>query len=151
MDFLLPCFYAFLGSLGYCFLANIRTRNHMLFLASLGGALCWGVYLLFGFLGNDILQAFLATVALAFYSEIVARALKSPATVYLIMGLIPLVPGGGIYYTMEYCISGQMMEFMREGVHTLGIAGALALGILLVTAAIRLPAAAKAIKGKRLG
>lgn len=149
MGFLLPCFYAFLGSLGYCFLANIRVRNHMLLLASLGGALCWGVYLFFGFLRNDILQAFLATVVLAFYAELMARIFKSPATIYLIMGLIPLVPGGGIYYTMEYCINGDMMEFMREGVHTFGIAGALALGILLVTAVIRLPAAAKAIKEKR--
>lgn len=149
MEFLLPCFYAFLGSLGYCFLSNIRARNHMLLLASLGGMLCWGVYLLFGFLQNDILQALLATVVLAVYAEIMARIFKSPATIYLIMGLIPLVPGGGIYYTMEYCINGDMMQFLREGVHTFGIAGALALGILLVTAAMRLPAAAKALREKR--
>lgn len=146
MEFLLPCFYAFLGSLGYCFLSNIRARNGMLLLASLGGMLCWGVYLLLGFLQNDILQAFLATVALAVYAELMARIKKSPATIYLVMGLIPLVPGGGIYYTMEYCINGQMMEFLWEGTHTFGIAGALALGILLVTAIMRLPAAARAIR-----
>lgn len=149
MKFLLPCIYSFFGSFGYCIISNVRPRKHMLLLASVGGALCWGAYLLLGFLKNDILQAFLATVILAFYAELMARLFKSPATVYLIMGIIPLVPGAGIYYTMEACINGDLMEFMRLGVHTFGIAGALALGILVVTAVMQLPIAARALKGKR--
>lgn len=147
LRFLLFCFYAFVGSFGYCFLANIRPRKHMLFFASLGSGLCWGVYLLFNFLHNDILQAFLATTALTIYAEIMARVFKTPATVYLLISLIPLVPGGGIYHTMEHCINGDMMAFLQEGSHTFGIAGALALGILVVTSVMRLFAAAKALRG----
>ena len=113
-------------------------RKRMLLLASLGGAVGWCVYLLCGWLQNDITQSFAAILAVAAYSEIMARLQKSPATVYLIVGLIPLVPGGGIYYTMEYCINGDMMNFMNTGIHTLGIAGALAIGILLVSACVRI-------------
>ena len=127
-----------MGCVGYCLVFNIRMRKRMLLLASLGGAVGWCVYLLCGWLQNDITQSFAAILAVAAYSEIMARLQKSPATVYLIVGLIPLVPGGGIYYTMEYCINGDMMNFMNTGIHTLGIAGALAIGILLVSACVRI-------------
>ena len=138
MELLLPCLYSFMGCVGYCLVFNIRMRKRMLLLASLGGAVGWCVYLLCGWLQNDITQSFAAILAVAAYSEILARLQKSPATVYLIVGLIPLVPGGGIYYTMEYCINGDMMNFMNTGIHTLGIAGALAIGILLVSACVRI-------------
>ena len=138
MELLLPCLYSFMGCVGYCLVFNIRMRKRMLLLASLGGAVGWCVYLLCGWLQNDITQSFAAILAVAAYSEIMARLQKSPATVYLIVGLIPLVPGGGIYYTMEYCINGDMMNFMNPGIHTLGIAGALAIGILLVSACVRI-------------
>ena len=138
MELLLPCLYSFMGCVGYCLVFNIRMRKRMLLLASLGGAVGWCVYLLCGWLQNDITQSFAAIHAVAAYSEIMARLQKSPATVYLIVGLIPLVPGGGIYYTMEYCINGDMMNFMNTGIHTLGIAGALAIGILLVSACVRI-------------
>ena len=138
MELLLPCLYSFMGCVGYCLVFNIRMRKRMLLLASLGGAGGWCVYLLCGWLQNDITQSFAAILAVAAYSEIMARLQKSPATVYLIVGLIPLVPGGGIYYTMEYCINGDMMNFMNTGIHTLGIAGALAIGILLVSACVRI-------------
>lgn len=138
MELLLPCLYSFMGCVGYCLVFNIRMRKRMLLLASLGGAVGWCVYLLCGWLQNDITQSFAAILAVAAYSEIMARLQKSPATVYLIVGLIPLVPGGGIYYTMEYCINGDMMNFMNTGIHALGIAGALAIGILLVSACVRI-------------
>ena len=138
MELLLPCLYSFMGCVGYCLVFNIRMRKRMLLLASLGGAVGWCVYLLCGWLQNDITQSFAAILAVAAYSEIMARLQKSPATVYLIVGLIPLVPGGGIYYTMEYCINGDMMNFMNTGIHTLGIAGARAIGILLVSACVRI-------------
>ena len=138
MELLLPCLYSFMGCVGYCLVFNIRMRKRMLLLASLGGAVGWCVYLLCGWLQNDITQSFAAILAVAAYSEIMARLQKYPATGYLIVGLIPLVPGGGIYYTMEYCINGDMMNFMNTGIHTLGIAGALAIGILLVSACVRI-------------
>lgn len=87
----------------------------MLLLSSAGGALGWCVYLLCGGIKNDIIQSFFAIIVVAVYSEIMARLYKAPATVYLVVGLIPLVPGGGIYYTMEYCINGDMMNFMNTG------------------------------------
>jgi len=136
MNYFLPCLYAFTACLAFSVVFNMRGK--MLVFASLGGTLGWLVYLLCGSLQNDIMQFFLATVAISIYSEIMARVHKVPVTGYLLVALLPLVPGGGIYYAMEYCIIGNTDLFLETGLHTLGIAGALAMGILLVSSFVRL-------------
>jgi Uncharacterized conserved protein len=136
MNYFLPCLYAFAACFGFSVVFNMRGK--ILLFASLGGALGWLVYLLCGPVQNDILQFFLATIAISIYSEIMARVHRAPVTGYLLVSLLPLVPGGGIYYTMEYCIIGNTEMFLETGIHTLGIAGALALGILLVSSFVRL-------------
>ncbi len=140
-DFFWPCFYSFWGCVGFCLLFHIRPRRWMMPVASLGGAIAWGVYLLCSPVQNDIIQYFVAALAVTAYSEGMARLFKSPATCYLIVGLIPLVPGGGIYYTMEYGIRGDTMLFLENGMHTLGIAGALAIGVLMVSGIVRIAGA----------
>ena len=46
----------------------------------------------------------------------------------------PLVPGAGIYYTVYAFITGDNAGALFKGVETLKIAGAIALGIVLVLA-----------------
>lgn len=136
MTALLQCIYAFFGCLGFCMIANIRGK--LLFYAPLNGLLGFMTYLLCSNFNNEIFQNFIAILVIAMYSEIMARVNKNPVTGYLIIGLLPLVPGGGLYYTMKYCIEGNTKMFVITGFNTLGIAGALAVGILLVSSAVRL-------------
>ena len=139
MNYLLPCIYAFIACFAYCFIVNIRGR--MLFLAPLGASIGWLVYLLCGLFADDLVCYFLATVAVSVYSEIMARVERVPATGFLLIGIFPMVPGGGIYYTMEYCINGDTKMFLETGLHTFGIAGCLALGVLAVTSVLHFYAA----------
>ena len=134
--FLLPCVYAVMACLAFCFLLN--QRGLLLMVSSLGGGIAWGVCLLCAFTGSDILQYFAGSVAVAIYAEVMARVMKSPATGFLVVGVLPFVPGGGIYYTMEYCIAGDTQQFLTTGIHTFGVAGSVAVGILLVSSATRL-------------
>lgn len=136
-DFL-PCLYAFVACLGFCFLFNIQGLGMVI--CSLGGALGWLAYLLAGPLCqfNDITQALVASLVIAAYSEIMARVRKCPVTPYVLIAILPLVPGAGIYYTMEYAVSGDTTQFLTSFMHTLGLAGSMALGILLVGSAVRL-------------
>ena len=136
MAILLSCLYSFIATIGFCIMFNIRGK--MVFFASLGGALGWIAYELSAFFGNDLSQYFVATVVIALYAEIMARLHKVPVTVYLIAALIPLVPGSGIYYTMEHFIEGNIDEFLATFVHTIAIAGCLAFGILLGSSLVRL-------------
>ncbi|MCI1981642.1 MAG: threonine/serine exporter family protein [Oscillospiraceae bacterium] len=140
----LPCLWAFFACAAFCLVYNIRGK--ILPLSSLGGALGWFVYLSLNFLNNDIFQFFFATIATAVYSEVMARIYKKPATEFQIVALLPMVPGGGIFYTMEYCVIGNNEMFLKTGLHTLGIAGALALGILLVSSLFRIRSAVPGTK-----
>ncbi len=131
-----PCIYSFATCIGYCVVCNSPRRT--ILPASFCGGAGWGVYLAFAFTGNDLYQYFAAAVAITMLSEILARVQKCPVTLYLIPALLPLVPGGGIYYTMEHCLNGDNDLFLQTGLHTLAIAGCLALGVLLVTSLVRL-------------
>ena len=136
MSIFLPCFYAFAACIGFCIIFNIRGRT--ILYASLGGALAWLAYLLFAGWGTDIFQYFIASIVISIYAEIMARLCKIPSTCYLLIALLPLVPGGGVYYTMKHCIIGDTAAFAETGLHTLGIAGAMAMGVLLVSSMVRM-------------
>ena len=139
MEWMLPCLYAFLGCGAFCFIFELRRWWYILS-ASVTGAVAWLVYLSLSNL-TDVNRYLLATIAAAILSEIFARLYKTPATVFLIIGIIPLVPGGGIYYTMEALINGDLSLFVRYGMETAASAGAIAVGCSLVSSVSRLIAA----------
>ena len=134
----LPCLYAFLACIGFSLLFNIHGAAGRLICAG-GGALGWLVYLLAApLVHSDIIQSFFAALAISAWSEIMARLRRCPVTSYLLVALFPLVPGGGIYYTMEHAMSGETSLFLESLLHTLGLAGALAVGVLMVASLARL-------------
>ena len=127
----------FVGCCGFCILFNVHGRG--LVLCIIGGAAAWMVYLLCGALGCDVYAANLfAAVFAALYAEIMARVRKCPATPYLVIATIPMLPGAGVYYTMSLGLEGSMMASVAKGLQTIGIAGSLAVGILLVSTVFRL-------------
>ena len=136
LSYYLPCFYAFLACIGFSMLFNIHGVG-MLICAG-GGFLGWLVYLLTApMVHSEIIQSLFAAVSISAWSEIMARLRKCPVTSYLLVALFPLVPGGGIYYTMEHAMSGDSALFLDSLLHTLGLAGALAVGVLLVSSLAR--------------
>ncbi|MEQ2457133.1 threonine/serine exporter family protein [Flavonifractor hominis] len=135
--YFMPCIYAFLACIGFSMLFNIHGIG-MLICAG-GGGLGWLCYLLAApLVHSDIIQSFLAALVISAWAEIMARLRKCPVTSYLLVALFPLVPGGGIYYTMEHALNGETDLFLASLLHTLGMAGALAVGVLLVASFVRL-------------
>ena len=137
MDTFLPCLYAALASTGFALVFELRHWQHIV-AASFAGAMSWLVYLMADDFVGPIGCNFLATVAVALLAEIFARMFKAPATVFLITGIIPLVPGGGLYYTMDALIDGNMALFAEKGIEAAGIAGAIAAGSSLVSSMVRI-------------
>lgn len=137
MSYLAPCLYAFGGCLAFALVFNIQ-KNKIL-LSALGGVIGQLTYLSFQpFVGNDVALFLFATICISLYAEIMARVTKSPTTIFLAVALIPLVPGGGVYYTMLYFINGDIDLGITTGLHTLGISGALAMGIVMASSTISL-------------
>lgn len=67
------------------------------------------------------------------YAEFMARLEKTPVTVYLISAIIPMVPGGTLYYTMNYAIAKEWNLFYDFGQRTIMIAAAMAGGIMITS------------------
>ncbi len=128
---------AFLGSMGFSVLFNIRRTK--LLIAGFGGALSWGVYLLFGgALDDGPLRCFLAAVGVTVYAEIFARIKKTPTTSFLVPGMIPLIPGGTLYNTMQFAIAGDWAQSGSAAAYTIRVALALAAGIIVVSSVMRM-------------
>lgn len=137
MDYLAPCMGAFLAGVGFCIIFNVHGKKRIFFHA-LGGSVGWLAYVAFAFLGSETLQTFIGAVAISIYSEAMARVFKMPAAGYLRVAFIPLVPGGKIYYTMMHCLNGEMEQFGQQLLDTLGVAGCLAMGMLLVSTLVQM-------------
>lgn len=127
---------AFMGSLGFSILFNIRGRK--IWYAALGGMLAWVIYLLGGlWLRGEMTQYFISAIIVTFYSEICARIEKTPATTFLTAAIIPLVPGRALYYSMSYAINNRFVEFADYGSYTVSIAIAIAAGIMVASSLSR--------------
>lgn len=136
-DWLIPFAAAFVSTLGFALIYNIHGKN--LVIASFGGAFGWMFYLIADrFMPSAIIPYFIAGIAVAFYSEVAAKIFKSPVTVYLMPGFIPLVPGLTIFRTMEACLFGDITAFAEGLVNTLKIGGAISLGLILMSSFFRL-------------
>lgn len=123
------CF-AIFGCLGFCIVFNIHGPGGLL--CALGGGIAWGAYcLVLNVGGGEIAGYFWGALAASIYAEGMARIRKCPAIAYLVISIFPLIPGAGVYYTMNYAVQGQMDLFASKGMFTAAIAGIMAVGILL--------------------
>ena len=57
---------------------------------------------------------------------------------FITTSLIPLIPGGSLYYTMAYAFASDSENFILKGTYTLQLASALALGIIVATTVSRI-------------
>ena len=134
-----------LGTLGFSILFNIKGKR--LLAATFGGFLSWSAFLLLGLvIESEPVRYFLVSVLISFYAEMIARVLKTPTTTVLMSALVPLIPGGSLYYTMAYALGSNLEKFVAKAMSTLKLAGALALGIVITTMVMRAIYATKTIQ-----
>ena len=133
---LMQCAVCLIGCIGFAILFNVHSWG--LPLCAIGGCFTWAIYLIaMEVTGNLYVANFWATAFAATYSEVMARIRKYPATSYLVVSLFPLLPGAGIYYTMGYALDGNMTLALHKGLQTAAVAGVMAVGILVISTAVR--------------
>lgn len=133
----IQCVSCGVGAVGFCFLFNIHGLG--IVFCTAGGIMTWIVHCVSMTLGLDEMTSVLvASVFAAVYAEIMARRRKCPAIGYLIIGLISLIPGSSLYYTINHVLKNEMSQFADRGMKTIAIAGLMAAGILLVSTSVRM-------------
>ena len=122
---------AFVGTMGFSIIFNVPRKE--LLMCGIAGAAGWAVYSLILAASHDYIVAaiFFGAVTVTCISRALSFARKMPVTVYMIPGIIPLVPGAGIYFTMFHAVMGENTYAMIRGIETLRNAGVIAVGLLV--------------------
>lgn len=102
------------------------------------GMLGWAAYWVSELAGAPMMMsAFLGALAVGAAAEALARRLKHPATLFVIPGLFPLVPGLMAYGGMLFLAREELTAAAQMLARTLFYAGALAAGLALPPALMR--------------
>lgn len=117
-------------SASFCLLFQVRGRK--IFAASLGGALGYVIYLILLDHGS-ISALFFSSAFMALSAEISARIFRAPATLFLSPALILIVPGGGMFECALKMLQGSRYEAVVQLGNVMMDAGAIAVGIIIVT------------------
>ncbi len=131
MDTIIQILAAFICSYGFS-IVFVTKKNYRLLVAA-DGMLSWTLYLfcclfLSSFFANLITAAFCSL-----YAHIASRIVKAPTTCLLMPAVIPMVPGGSLFYTMSYALSGDMEQFLEYGMSTCRTIFAMAIGFAIIT------------------
>lgn len=129
---LFQCVAAFVGTIGFAVLFGSPSGEYLW--CGIAGTFAWGVYLALNrYAGFSVFES---TMLSSFCTAILARRLavarRCPNTVYLLTGLFPLIPGGGIFWTTYYLCTQQFHLARTSGITAITVAFAIVLGIVVV-------------------
>ena len=127
----------FVGCIGFAMQFNVHGPG--IVICAIGGGIAWLVYCLAYEYTADVVTANLfAAIFASVYAEVMARIRKYPAISYLVVSLFPLLPGAAVYFATNSIVTGDMDSFATKATQTIAAAGALAIGILIVSTIVRL-------------
>lgn len=128
--------YSFIATIGFSVFLCAPRKS--LIASGFTGGFGWTVfYFILNSSFNNISANFIAALLVTLVSEILARKFKQPAIIFIIPGIIPLVPGLGMYNTMLYLVQNNFNEAIAKGADVLFVGGAIALGVLIITSLSR--------------
>ncbi len=130
MTWILQTLAAAFGTLGFAVLFGAPVKHYVY--CGLVGGIGWLVYLILRTHASATIATFVATVVVILLSRWFAVRRRCPATIFLISGIIPLVPGAGIYWAAYYTVTGQLSLAFERGFESVRIAVAIVLGIVFV-------------------
>ncbi|WP_246579337.1 threonine/serine exporter family protein [Alkaliphilus flagellatus] len=131
MEYITNFIYAYLSTIGFAVLFNVPKSSFIK--SGFAGGLGWVIYIFTKNLSGSIVGAtFVASLVIAIIGEIFAIIDKNPITVYIIPGIIPLVPGFGLYNTMRSIVDRRFDLAANHGTEALLISVSIAGALVIV-------------------
>ena len=125
-------FGAYISAVCYAILLHVQKKH--IFICGIVGAIGSFINLIITQKGySPVLATFCGSIVVTQLSYFLARRRKTPVTVFLISGIIPLVPGIWLYRTMYYLLFQEFNTALSYFILTFEIAGVIAGSIILVT------------------
>lgn len=128
--------FSFLAAVGFAVFLNSPRKT--LFISGAVGMISWTIYILlmrsnFDTMFSNFIAAFIASIL----CEILSRKFKKPTILFVIPGIITLIPGLGLYNTMFYMIQNNFQEAFTTGSNVMFASGSIALGVLVASSLFR--------------
>ena len=102
------------------------------------GAFGWVTYeISMYYYSSPAFGCFLGACTVGLLSNFAARRMKDAATIFIIPGILCLVPGSAIFNTMQSMLQEDFTKAAAIGLQTLMMAGGIALGLLTIGAVLR--------------
>ena len=134
---LMQFLWSFLSIVGFCVRVNLKGCR--ILLISLGAGLAWALYLILLYFTESVLfSVFLSIILVSIYSEIVARACRTPVSVFITCVIIPLVPGSNLFYSMQAYVAGNTSLAGAQITKVLMISGVIAMAVAVVSSVTNL-------------
>jgi len=122
-------FLSFLAAAAFGIIFNAPKSS--LFQSGFVGMLGWGVYIVLTLTGIDTVNATLvASFVIAVASQVFAKLYKTPIIIFIVAGIIPLVPGGMAYDAMRNFVENDYNSALALAAKAFLISGAIAMGIV---------------------
>ncbi|MCH8664278.1 threonine/serine exporter family protein [Staphylococcus lugdunensis] len=130
MFWLLNFIFSYTASLFFCVIFDAPRKLYLT--CGLVGACGWMVYVIFfnGLRLHTIYSSFFGSLALGLISHFMARKQKEPAIIFMVTGIIPLVPGGLAFDATKILVLLEFGKAINTMLEVTLIAGAIALGLL---------------------
>ena len=133
---LLQFVFALFATCGFCIIFRVPLKH--IPACIIVGALGWSSYQVSMYYdASPILSCFIASCAVGLLSDICSRLFKEASTIFIIPGILCLVPGSGMYHTMAEMLKHNVSQSASMGAQTLMMAGAIAAGLLIIGSVIR--------------
>lgn len=124
-------FCAAVGTIAFSLLYAVPKKHYLD--CGVIGAAGWLIYRLMLMLGMSLsFSVFFAAVFIVLLSRFAAVRRQCPATVFLITGIFPLVPGGQFYWACYYLVTNQLSDALVSGLAAMKVMLAIVLGIIFV-------------------
>ena len=115
------------------FSITLEVNKKFILFAGISGMIGWITYLICIKNGvNDIISYMFSGIVIALLSYIFSIIFKVVVTIFLIPGILPIVPGVAIYRTVYYLIINDISNTRHYLVQTILISGSIAIAIFLV-------------------
>lgn len=131
MTHILQMIFCFISTYFYAMTMN-APKNTLVYSSAIA-ALGYLIYEYCTMLNKPMLGFLLGTSLVATLGEILARKLKLPATIFIFPGVIPIVPGFGLYETVLAFVQDDVYLALEKGATTILSIACMAIAMALVS------------------
>ena len=129
MDIIIQLIVSFFSTAGIAIIFNVPRNT--LFHCGFVGVIGWMIYYLLTEQGMDVVDAsFFSSFIIAIVAHLYARRFKMPMIIFIVAGIIPLVPGGMAYNAMRNVVEDDYLQGLQYGLKAFLITGAIVMGLV---------------------